>query len=114
MDTGHELHRHTPTLAICDPRGLVVASVAYCRRTRAELPTTRRTRETFDVVGRSVAKWDARLGAEVQPLASQAVIPGLSGTPLMLLSVDAGWRLVLQDHEASPQTFGIVANIEPR
>ncbi len=97
METGHELHRHTPTLAICDPRGLAVASVAYYRKTSAELPATRRTRETFDVVGRSVANWDARLGAGMQPLASQAVIPGLSGTPLVTLSVDAGWRLALQD-----------------
>lgn len=97
METVHELHRHTPTLAISDSRGLAVASVGYYRKTSVELPATRRTRETFDVVGRSVANWDARLGAGAQPLASQVVTPGLSGMPLMTLSVDASWRLALHD-----------------
>ena len=92
------MHRHTPKLAVVDPRGLAIAAVDYYRRSSAEVrPEPRVTRETFDGVGRSVANWDARLGTASTPIASQTIIPGLSGTPLLTVSVDAGWRLALQN-----------------
>ncbi|CAI8976993.1 insecticidal toxin complex protein TccC [Pseudomonas sp. IT-P100] len=98
MEPGHALHRNTPKLAVVDPRGLAVASVAYYRKTSADAsPEPRVTRETFDVAGRSVANWDARLGSGSTPIASLTIVPALSGKPVLTVSVDAGWRLALQD-----------------
>lgn len=98
MESGHALHRNTPKLAVVDPRGLAVASVAYYRRTSADVrPEPRVTRETFDVAGRSVANRDARLGSGHTPIPSLTIIPGLAGTPLLTVSVDAGWRLALRN-----------------
>lgn len=98
MESDHALHRHTPKLAVVDPRGLAVATVDYYRKSSAEVRCEPRvTRETFDGVGRSVANWDARLGAGSTPIASRTSIPGLSGVSLLTVSVDAGWRLALQD-----------------
>lgn len=98
MESGHALHRNTPKLAVVDPRGLAVASVAYYRKTSADVsPEPRVTRETFDVAGRSVASWDARLGSGDTPIASLTIVPALSGKPLLTVSVDAGRRLALQD-----------------
>ncbi|MBV7551293.1 RHS repeat protein [Pseudomonas sp. PDM28] len=98
METTHAVHRHTPKLAVVDARGLPVASVAYCRASSNEsFPETRTSRETFDAAGRSVANWDARLGSGLTPVASTIRTHGLTGQPLLTTSVDAGWRLVLQD-----------------
>ncbi|RON09016.1 hypothetical protein BK659_12270 [Pseudomonas brassicacearum] len=98
MEPEYALHRNTPTLAVVDARGLAVASVAYYRKTSSDArPETRVTRQTFDVAGRSVANRDPRLGTGSTPIASMIRVPGLSGQPLLTVSVDAGWRLVLQD-----------------
>lgn len=98
MDSDHALHRNTPKLVVVDPRGLAIATVAYYRESSAEVqPEPRVTRETFDVVGRSVANWDARLGSGSSPIPSLTLVPALTGTPLLRISVDAGWRLALQN-----------------
>lgn len=98
MESKHALHRNTPKLAVVDPRGLAIASVAYYLKTSADVrPEPRVTRETFDVAGRSVAHWDPRLGSGSNPISSLTVVPDLSGQSLLTVSVDAGWRLVLQD-----------------
>ncbi|MHC8290285.1 RHS repeat domain-containing protein [Pseudomonas sp. XS1P51] len=98
MESVHALHRNTPKLAVVDPRGLAIAAVEYYRKSSAEVqPEPRVTCETFDVAGRSVANWDPRLGSGNTPIPSLTIIPGLSGMSLLTVSVDAGWRLALQD-----------------
>lgn len=98
MEPEYAVHRNTPTLAVVDARGLAVASVAYYRKASSDAwPETRVTRETFDAAGRSLANWDPRLGSGSTPIASMTRVPGLSGQPLLTISVDAGWRLALQD-----------------
>ncbi|WP_053124516.1 RHS repeat-associated core domain-containing protein [Pseudomonas sp. P1.31] len=104
MESDRLLHRNTPTLAVVDPRGLAIASVAYYRATNAEvLPEPRVTRETFDAAGRSVANWDPRLGSTETPIASLTAVPDFSGQPLLTVSVDAGWRLSLNNQINQPQ-----------
>ncbi|MGO4365016.1 RHS repeat-associated core domain-containing protein [Pseudomonas sp. PAB10] len=98
MEPEYAVHRNTPMLAVVDARGLAVASVAYYRKTSSDVrPETRITRETFDAAGRSLANWDPRLGSGGTPIASMIRVPGLSGQPVLTISVDAGWRLALQD-----------------
>jgi insecticidal toxin complex protein TccC len=101
MESAYALHRNTPTIAVIDSRGLAVACVAYYRKNNSDAPPEARVaRETFDVAGRSVANWDARLGAGPAPVASMIRIRGLSGASLLTVSVDAGWRLTLPDEAA--------------
>jgi len=80
MESKHALHRNTPKLAVVDPRGLAIASVAYYLKTSADVrPEPRVTRETFDVAGRSVVHWDPRLGSGSNSISFLTVVPGLSG-----------------------------------
>ncbi|MEX3777326.1 RHS repeat-associated core domain-containing protein [Pseudomonas sp. MYb118] len=84
------LHHATPALAVADPRGILVCSVAYWRQETGQVSTTRLTRQVFDGVGRLAEQWDARLAA---PALGQC--SSLSGKVLASDSVDAGWRVSL-------------------
>ncbi|SDU76587.1 RHS repeat domain-containing protein [Pseudomonas mediterranea] len=88
------LHRKTPTINAVDNRGLPVRQVAYCRRHTDELAQARITRQAFDVAGRLVAQWDPRFSSDA-PQANLTTVYSLSGKPLRVDSVDAGWRLNL-------------------
>ncbi len=78
-----------------DPRSLVVRSVAYCRRTGAELAEARINRSIHDEAGRLVAQCDARLIEDDSAPANLISILSLSGKVVGKTSVDAGWRVSL-------------------
>lgn len=91
------IHTHTPTLAVVDPRGLDVRSVAYCRAIEAAEPEERINRSAHDAIGRLIKQWDPRLwalGSEGAP-ANLSNHYSLSGKVLGSLSVDAGERISL-------------------
>ena len=84
------LHHGTPTLAVIDPRGLAVRSVAYWRGESGQTPQARVTRQVFDAAGRGIEQRDARLSA---PALSHCF--SLTGKVLATDSADAGWRVLL-------------------
>jgi len=87
------LHRKTPTLNAVDGRGLPVRQVAYCRAKEGEKNQMRASRQEYDVAGRLIAQRDPRLANATD--ANLATVYSLSGKPLRVKSVDAGWRLNL-------------------
>jgi len=91
------IHVHTPTLAVVDPRGLDVRSVAYYRSIETAAPEERINRSAHDAIGRLVKQWDPRLWAlssKTAP-ANSSNHYSLSGKVLGSLSVDAGERISL-------------------
>ncbi|WP_223557329.1 RHS repeat-associated core domain-containing protein [Pseudomonas sp. BF-R-01] len=84
------LHHGTPTLAVIDPRGLAVRSVAYWRGESGQTSQARVTRQVFDAAGRGIEQRDARLSASA--LSHRFT---LTGKVLATDSVDAGWRVLL-------------------
>ncbi|MCV4282897.1 RHS repeat domain-containing protein [Pseudomonas capsici] len=89
-----DLHHSTPILAVVDPRGLAVRSVAWYRRQIADTPVARIHRSVFDPAGRPTSNQDPRLGEDGWP-ANLATIHSLSAQLLARDSVDAGWRVFL-------------------
>ncbi|UVM62173.1 RHS repeat domain-containing protein [Pseudomonas sp. B21-010] len=87
------LHRKTPTLNVIDGRGLPVRQVAYCRGKEGEKAQTRANRQEYNVAGRLIAQRDPRFANATD--ANLASVYSLSGKPLRVKSVDAGWRLNL-------------------
>lgn len=87
------LHRKTPSINAVDGRGLPVRQVAYCRGKEGEKPQMRASRQEYDVAGRLIAQRDPRLANATD--ANLATVYSLSGKPLRVNSVDAGWRLNL-------------------
>lgn len=91
------LHHRTPSLSAIDPRGLSLAAVSYHREQPDVDPEVRFERRRYDVMGRLVSQWDARLwangGEAGQP--NQRSAYSLSGLVLHTASVDAGWRIGL-------------------
>jgi len=88
------VHRKTPTIKAVDSRGLPVRQVVYCRRNAQENSQARITRQHYDTAKRQVVQWDARLFGSA-PEANQTTVYSFSGKPLLVNSVDAGWRLSL-------------------
>lgn len=93
------LHRHTPTLSACDPRGLPVREVAYHRRSAAQLAEARICRQVFGPTGHVGEQWDARLLAlrnqDPATVANQRNRHSLSGRLLHSTHVDRGVRITL-------------------
>ncbi len=93
------MHHNTPTLAVIDPRGLSVRSVAYHRRTPGEKPQACITQQVFDARGGLQEQWDPRLfalqqtHADIQP--NQRHCTSLTGKVLSTHSVDAGLEVKL-------------------
>jgi insecticidal toxin complex protein TccC len=87
------LHHKTPTLNVVDGRGLPVRRIAYCRGKENEEAQSRVSRQAYDVAGRLIAQRDPRLANATD--ANLATVYSLSGKPLQVNSVDAGWRLNL-------------------
>ena len=88
------VHTHTPALAVFDPRGGVVRSIAYCRAEAGEPAQPHVTWQVFDPLGREVERYDPRLWAEKRG-PNRSSLHSLSGTELLRVSVDAGWTLLL-------------------
>ncbi|MHC8348166.1 RHS repeat domain-containing protein [Pseudomonas sp. RT4P38] len=94
----------TPTLSVKDPRALAIRSVGYWRHPDKTVIEPRITRQVFDAAGRLIQSWDPRLWGTA-PKPNIATIHGLSGQPLLLDSVDAGWQLSLLDQAGSLRSF---------
>jgi insecticidal toxin complex protein TccC len=86
------VHRRTPSLTVNESRGLPVRQVAYLRTVAAVPVETLITRQHYDAAGRLLEQWDPRLFGLVPNLTT---VYRLSGEPLKVSSVDAGWRLSL-------------------
>ena len=86
------VHRRTPSLTVHESRGLMVRQVAYLRAVAGSPVETLITRHRYDVAGRMVEQSDPRLFGTVPNLTT---VYHLSGEPLKVNSVDAGWRLSL-------------------
>lgn len=94
MAAAQWIDAHTPTVTVTDPRGLAVRNVAYCRLPLNTSIDTRITRNHFDPAGRQFAAWDPRLWLTAPKPNLQSGFD-LQGRPLLVDSVDAGWRLSL-------------------
>ncbi|NWC10317.1 RHS repeat protein [Pseudomonas agarici] len=94
-----DIHTHTPTLTVIDPRGLAVRSVAYCRSVEMTQAEERVNRNAYDAMGRLVRQWDPRLWAlsadDAATPANLINCQSLSGKVLGSSSVDAGERINL-------------------
>ena len=89
------LHAHTPTLAVIDPRGLPIRTVAFACSVGGQTPEQRVTQSVFDPMGRLVAQRDPRVFAHATAPANLRTLYSLSGQVLATDSSDAGWRVSL-------------------
>lgn len=93
------LHRHTPLLTAYDPRGLAICTVACHRRTAAQEPEARISRQVFGPSGFLTEQWDPRLVAlrrkNPTTVPNQRNRSSLSGRLLRSDSVDRGVRISL-------------------
>lgn len=89
---GYEHDTSTPVLAVIDPRGLPVRAVEYRRSSTGAQAIEQITRSRHDAAGRPVAHTDPRLDRP-----NQSNVFSLSSLPVLIESVDAGWRLSLAD-----------------
>jgi len=97
-------HAATPSLSVIDPRTLLVRNVGYCRHPDSPEMDPRITRQRFDAAGRLVESWDPRLWGTA-PKPNLTTVYGLSGQPLLMDSVDAGWQLSVLDQAGSRCSF---------
>ncbi|PZW91083.1 RHS repeat-associated protein [Pseudomonas sp. 478] len=86
------VHQRTPSLTVHESRGLPVRQVAYLRVVADGPVETLITRQQHDGAGRLLEQWDPRPFGVAPNLAT---VYRLSGEPLKVDSVDAGWRLSL-------------------
>ncbi|MFJ2484661.1 RHS repeat domain-containing protein [Pseudomonas sp. NPDC087639] len=100
------MHRHTPTLAVIDPRGAAVRAVAYCRSSGIDDLQVHVSQTVHDLQCRASHTRDPRLFALFQTddstPANQTTITSLPGTSLLSVNVDAGWRLSLTGASGQP------------
>ncbi|MGP5277034.1 RHS repeat-associated core domain-containing protein [Pseudomonas helleri] len=89
------LHARTPTLAVIDPRGLPIRTVAFACSVGGQIPEQRVTQSVFDPMGRLVAQRDPRVFANITAPANLLTVFSLSGQVLATDSSDAGWRVSL-------------------
>ncbi|VVO78730.1 RHS repeat-associated core domain-containing protein [Pseudomonas fluorescens] len=86
------LHARTPNLTVIDSRGLPIRQVAYLRNLVGGPLDTLITRQRHDAAGRLLEQTDPRLFGLAPNLNT---VYNLCSEPLMVDSVDAGWRLSL-------------------
>ena len=95
----HALHAQTPSLQAVDGRGLVVRHVHYHRAQVGDSAQARVEKRCYDPAARPAATWDPRLSARLQDKPATrpnlSSVFSLSGTPLAVESVDAGWQVSL-------------------
>ncbi|KAF9396824.1 hypothetical protein CPC16_006320 [Podila verticillata] len=101
-----ELHTGTPTVSICDNRGLAVRELAWHRTAVSGSTDTRITRHQYNIHGQLVQSTDPRLYAAKQ--LDDRVKPNftwhydLAGSPLRTESVDGGRTISVSDVEGRP------------
>lgn len=95
MPETRSLHRNTPSLAVYDPRNLVVRQVAYHRAAAADPAQRRITFTRLAPNGQWQRQWDPRLFEKDSAQPSQRTLASLSGRTLSSESRDAGWTLSL-------------------
>ncbi|KAF9396825.1 hypothetical protein CPC16_006321 [Podila verticillata] len=101
-----ELHAGTPTVSICDNRGLAVCELAWYRTAVNGSTDTRITRHQYNIHGQLVQSIDPRLYAARQ--LDNKIKPNfswhydLASSPLRTESVDAGRTISLSDIEGRP------------
>ncbi|MHC8363580.1 RHS repeat domain-containing protein [Pseudomonas sp. LS2P72] len=86
------VHWRTPNLTVIDSRGLPIRQIEYLRKVIDGPLETLITRQRHDAAGRLLEQSDPRLFGIVPNLSTTY---RLSGEPLKVCSVDAGWRLSL-------------------
>ena len=86
------VHWRTPNLTAIDSRGLPIRQIEYLRKVASGPLETLITRQHYDAAGRLLEQSDPRLFGIVPNLAT---VYRLSGEPLKIDSIDAGWRLSL-------------------
>uniref|UniRef100_UPI0036DDBA34 RHS repeat domain-containing protein n=1 Tax=Photorhabdus sp. RM322S TaxID=3342825 RepID=UPI0036DDBA34 len=102
-----DLHAGTPTLRVCDNRGLPIRSLQYHRALTGDnshpmTPLDERITQTYyHAAGYPTESRDPRLFAS-GTTSNVRLECSLSGTPLRSDSVDAGWSLSLNDIEGRP------------
>ena len=96
------LHAHTPTLAVIDPRGLPIRTVAFACSVSGQAPEQRVTQSVFDPMGWLVAQRDPRVFADATAPANLLTVFSLSGQVLATDSCDAGWRVSLAGEAGQP------------
>ncbi|EQB98743.1 cytotoxic necrotizing factor Rho-activating domain-containing protein [Photorhabdus temperata] len=102
-----DLHAGTPTLRVCDNRGLPIRSLQYHRALTGDnshpmTPLDERITQTYyHAAGYPTESRDPRLFAN-GTTPNVRLECSLSGTPLRSDSVDAGWSLSLNDIEGRP------------
>jgi insecticidal toxin complex protein TccC len=88
------IHWQTPALKVRDSRQLTVREVRYLRSAESVEAQPLVTRQQYNPAGHQVEQRDPRLHDASTP-ANVATVYSLSAHPLMIDSVDAGWRLNL-------------------
>lgn len=88
------IHWQTPALKVRDSRQLTVREVRYLRSAESVEAQPLVTRQQYNPAGHQVEQRDPRLFDASTP-ANVATVYSLSAHPLMIDSVDAGWRLNL-------------------
>ena len=96
------LHVHTPTLAVIDPRGLPIRTVAFACSVSGQTPEQRVTQSVFDPIGRLVAQRDPRVFVDATAPANLLTVFSLSGQVLATDSSDVGWRVSLPGEAGQP------------
>jgi insecticidal toxin complex protein TccC len=86
-------HWNTAAIESNDARGLAARHIAYLRKTPEDALEPLITRQRHDVIGHLVEQRDPRLADALKP--NLATVYGLAGQPVMVDSVDAGWRISL-------------------
>ena len=100
MKVSAAVHRHTPTLAAFDSRGLVVREIGYHRSPDELDIASRITRHQRDVLGRLARSADPRL--HDRGLWNVVYQAALAGQVVCTRSVDAGLSLCLHDAAHRP------------
>ena len=103
------MHRYTPNLMVIDPRGVAARTVAYHRLSDQQVPQSRITQHTHDIIGRISGSRDPRLFAQSErdtlTPANHCVLSSLSGVAVWSINVDAGWRLSLTGAAGHPLEY---------
>ncbi|MGV8889432.1 MAG: RHS repeat-associated core domain-containing protein [Pseudomonas sp.] len=86
------VHWRTPNVTAIDSRGLPIRQAEYLRKVIGGPLETLLTRQHYDAAGRLLEQSDPRLFGFIPNLTT---VYRLSGEPLKVDSVDAGWRLTL-------------------
>jgi insecticidal toxin complex protein TccC len=87
------IHWHTPSLRVRDGRELTVRQVDYLRSTTGANVRSRVTRQRYTPAGLLMEQRDPRFTDAAKANLTQVYT--LTGAPLKVDSVDAGWRLTL-------------------